>query len=60
MAVRPLIRALPARQRRVLIMRFFESKTQSQIAETIGVSQMQISRILSSTLKSLREQALSD
>lgn len=60
MAVRPLIRALPARQRRVLIMRFFESKTQSQIADALGVSQMQVSRILSHTLKSLREQALSD
>jgi RNA polymerase sigma-B factor len=60
LAVRPLIAALPARQRRVLIMRFFESKTQSQIATAIGVSQMQVSRILSHTLESLREQALCD
>lgn len=60
MAVRPLIAALPARERRVLIMRFFESKTQAQIAEQIGVSQMQVSRILSGTLASLRRQALCD
>ncbi|MET7771934.1 RNA polymerase sigma factor SigF [Nocardia sp. NPDC005366] len=60
LAVRPLIEALPERERRVLIMRFFESKTQSQIAESLGVSQMHISRILSGTLQSLREQVLRD
>ncbi len=37
-------------------MRFFESMTQSQIAERIGVSQMQISRILANTLRRLRDQ----
>ncbi|MEV0296004.1 RNA polymerase sigma factor SigF [Nocardia sp. NPDC050710] len=58
MAVRPLLAALPERERRVLVMRFFESKTQSQIAERLGVSQMQISRILTKTLQSLREQVL--
>ncbi|MFE9322233.1 RNA polymerase sigma factor SigF [Nocardia sp. NPDC052278] len=58
MSVRPLIAALPDAQRRVLIMRFFESKTQSQIAVRLGVSQMQVSRILTKTLQTLREQAL--
>ncbi len=37
-------------------MRFFESMTQSQIADRIGVSQMQVSRILANTLTSLRDQ----
>ncbi|MFQ6331821.1 RNA polymerase sigma factor SigF [Nocardia sp. CWNU-33] len=60
MAVKPLIAELPERERRVLIMRFFESKTQNQIAEYLGVSQMHVSRILSRTLKVLREQALRD
>ncbi|PPJ17509.1 B/F/G family RNA polymerase sigma-70 factor [Nocardia nova] len=58
MAVRPLIDALPTRERRILIMRFFESKTQNQIAEKLQISQMHVSRILSRTLKSLRQQAL--
>ncbi|MEU7765786.1 RNA polymerase sigma factor SigF [Nocardia sp. NPDC049190] len=58
MAVRPLIAALPALERDVLVMRFFESLTQGQIAERIGVSQMHVSRILSRTLTKLREQAL--
>ncbi|MFF2083511.1 SigB/SigF/SigG family RNA polymerase sigma factor [Nocardia sp. NPDC058176] len=60
MAVRPLIAALPAEERQVLIMRFYEAKTQNQIAEALGVSQMQVSRILARTLHSLREQALEE
>lgn len=55
-AVRALIERLPEREREVLHMRFFESKTQSQIAERIGVSQMQVSRILANTLGRLREE----
>ncbi|WP_431969670.1 RNA polymerase sigma factor SigF [Nocardia sp. bgisy134] len=60
MAVRPLIADLPERERQVLVMRFFENKTQTQIAERLGVSQMQISRILAKTLKTLRERALGE
>ncbi|WP_280444672.1 SigB/SigF/SigG family RNA polymerase sigma factor [Nocardia brasiliensis] len=60
LAVRPLIEELPERERRVLIMRFFESKTQSQIADVLGVSQMHVSRILSKTLQQLRDDALRD
>lgn len=54
-AVRLLVAALPPRERQVLRMRFFESMTQSQIAERIGVSQMQVSRILANTLRCLRD-----
>ncbi|WP_263995583.1 SigB/SigF/SigG family RNA polymerase sigma factor [Mycobacterium yunnanensis] len=54
--VRPLLAALPERERTVLYLRFFESMTQSQIAERIGVSQMHVSRILEKTLRELRDQ----
>ncbi|MBJ7339407.1 SigB/SigF/SigG family RNA polymerase sigma factor [Mycolicibacterium sp.] len=54
--VRPLLAALPERERTVLYLRFFESMTQSQIAEQIGVSQMHVSRILEKTLRELRGQ----
>ena len=54
-SVRPLIAGLPDRERTILYLRFFESMTQSQIAERIGVSQMHVSRILERTLKDLRE-----
>ncbi|MDT5106304.1 MAG: polymerase sigma-B factor [Mycobacterium sp.] len=55
-AVRPLLAALPERDRTVLYLRFFVSMTQSQIAERIGVSQMHVSRILEQTLTKLRDQ----
>ncbi|MET8650805.1 RNA polymerase sigma factor SigF [Nocardia aurea] len=58
LAVRPLLAALPERERRILVMRFFENKTQAEIADRLGVSQMQVSRILTRTLRKLREQAL--
>ncbi|MFD0360875.1 RNA polymerase sigma factor SigF [Nocardia sp. GCM10030253] len=60
LAVKPLIAALPEQQRQVLIMRFFKSMSQAQIAEQLGCSQMNVSRILSKTLNTLREQALRD
>ena len=40
------MRLLSDRERRVVTLRFFEDRTQSEIAAVIGVSQMQISRIL--------------
>ncbi|CPW58211.1 Alternative sigma factor SigF [Mycobacteroides abscessus] len=55
-AVRPLLANLPLRERTVLELRFFKGMTQSQIAAQIGVSQMHVSRILSDTLRYLREQ----
>jgi RNA polymerase sigma-B factor len=58
LTVAPLLRELPEREREVLRLRFFENWPQSQIAERLGVSQMQISRILSRTLATLRARAL--
>ncbi|MFG2819715.1 SigB/SigF/SigG family RNA polymerase sigma factor [Kitasatospora sp. NPDC048365] len=55
-AVRPLLNRLPERERQVLLLRFWGDRTQSQIAERIGVSQMHVSRILSATLGRLREE----
>jgi DNA-directed RNA polymerase specialized sigma subunit len=57
-AVRPLLAALPERERTMLYLRFFASMTQSQIAEQVGVSQMHVSRILERTLSTLRNDAV--
>ncbi|BFV60222.1 RNA polymerase sigma factor SigF [Kitasatospora sp. CMC57] len=54
-AVRPLLQELPARERRVLALRFWGDCTQAEIAEQIGVSQMHVSRLLAGTLSGLRE-----
>jgi RNA polymerase sigma-B factor len=48
-------RDLSARERRVLALRFAGDMTQTQIAQEIGVSQMQVSRILRRALQRLRE-----
>ena len=48
-------RELSARERRVLALRFAGDMTQTQIADEIGVSQMQVSRILRCALARLRE-----
>lgn len=48
------IRALPARERRILELRFLHDCTQSEIAREVGLSQMQISRLLSRSLATLR------
>jgi RNA polymerase sigma-B factor len=52
--LRPLLAALPARQRRILAMRYVADMTQAEIAAHIGVSQMHISRLLAGTLAQLR------
>lgn len=53
--VAPLIERLPERERRILYLRFFEDKTQSEIAAELGISQMHVSRLLSQVLSFLRE-----
>ncbi|KLO29651.1 RNA polymerase sigma factor SigF [Mycolicibacter heraklionensis] len=55
-ALRPLLEALPERERTVLVLRFFESMTQTQIAERVGISQMHVSRLLAKSLAKLRDQ----
>jgi RNA polymerase sigma-B factor len=37
------------------MLRFFHNRTQSQIAEELGISQMHVSRLLARTLVQLRE-----
>jgi RNA polymerase sigma-B factor len=53
-SVGPLIARLPDRERRILLLRFFGDKTQSEIAAELGISQMHVSRLLATTLAGLR------
>jgi len=50
----PLIAELPARERRILLMRFYEERTQQDIADAVGLTQAQVSRILARLLARLR------
>jgi RNA polymerase sigma-B factor len=45
---------IPARERTILKMRFVEDLTQTEIAERVGISQMQVSRLLRRSLEQLR------
>jgi RNA polymerase sigma-B factor len=54
-ALRPLIARLPAREQKIIAMRFFGNLTQSQIAAELGISQMHVSRLLAQALRALRE-----
>jgi RNA polymerase sigma-B factor len=51
------VRGLEPRERRVLYLRFVEDLTQAEIGRRIGVSQMQVSRILTAALEHSRERA---
>ena len=46
---------LPDRDRRILYLRFGEDLTQAEIAERIGISQMQVSRLLRQAVRRLQE-----
>jgi RNA polymerase sigma-B factor len=50
----PVVRNLSERDRRILYLRFFEDRTQSEIGEDLGVTQMQVSRLLSRILGTMK------
>ncbi len=55
LALRELIDKLNAREKQIIIMRYYLDKTQSEIASILGVSQVQVSRIENKVLKELKE-----
>lgn len=52
-SIGPAFRELPARERAIVQLRFFEDLTQAEIAERIGISQMHVSRLLRRALDTL-------
>jgi RNA polymerase sigma-B factor len=52
----PLLAGLPVRERRILLLRFVDNKTQTEIAALVGISQMQVSRLITRSLAQLRDQ----
>ena len=52
--------AMPEREQRILLLRFFGGLTQTEIAARVGLSQMHVSRLLSRTLTRLRHQLAAD
>ena len=54
LTLQPALKILGARERSILRMRFVDNLTQEQIADRLGVSQMQVSRLLTAILAKLR------
>ncbi|HZZ48360.1 MAG TPA: SigB/SigF/SigG family RNA polymerase sigma factor [Pseudonocardia sp.] len=53
-SLKALLGELPERERAIVVLRFFGDQTQCQIAQRVGLSQMQVSRLLTATLERLR------
>lgn len=56
MLLEQLLGSLEAKERELIYLRFFQEKTQMQIAGELGISQVQVSRMEKKILKVLREQ----
>ena len=48
------IKRLPERERQIVQLRFFKGRTQIEVAEELGISQAQVSRLEKSALRSMR------
>ena len=55
LSLAPALRDLPERERTILYLRFFEGRTQTEIADELGISQMHVSRLVSQSLERLRK-----
>lgn len=54
LALKEVLNKLPEKERNVIVMRFYQDKTQSEIARKIGLSQVQVSRIEKQALKRIK------
>ena len=54
-ALAPILRSLTPRERRIIELRFFAGRTQAEIGAEVGVTQMQVSRLLNRLLTRMRQ-----
>lgn len=53
--LKEMLKSLPARDRQIIMLRYFSNKTQAEVARLLNISQVQVSRLENKILKSLRE-----
>ena len=56
MTLKEVMKGLENRDREIILRRYFENQTQSQVARDLHISQVQVSRLEKKILKSMREQ----
>jgi len=56
LALHDALARLPERERLIVFMRFFKDKTQAEVAEVLGISQVQVSRLEKKILQTIRDQ----
>ncbi|MFZ5943443.1 MAG: RNA polymerase sporulation sigma factor SigF [Bacillota bacterium] len=54
LALKEILNKLPTKEKEVLLLRFFQDKTQTEVAENVGLSQVQVSRIERQALRKIR------
>ena len=54
LSLRNALQCLPKRENRIIELRYFEGKTQMEVANEVGISQAQVSRLEKNALKSMR------
>ena len=59
LALRDAMAQLGEREKRILSLRFYDGKTQTEVARAIGISQAQVSRLEKGALKRLRKEIVS-
>ncbi len=55
LAIKEALKGLDARERQIIVMRYFKDQTQSQVAQMLGISQVQVSRIEKKVLYKMRD-----
>lgn len=55
LVLKELMRKLDPKERKLIFLRFFKDKTQMEIAKILGVSQVQVSRLITKTINKLQE-----
>ena len=56
--LKDVLEKFPEREQKIIVLRYFKQKTQAQIAEMLGISQVQVSRIEKRVLLQMREKIL--
>ncbi|MFZ5754381.1 MAG: RNA polymerase sporulation sigma factor SigF, partial [Bacillota bacterium] len=59
-ALKEILEKLPDKEKEIILLRFYQDKTQTEVAALVGLSQVQVSRIERQALKKIRHLLQSD